>query len=254
MEISDARKERLRKLIDYFLYGTKFLHEYDPAQDRVQIPLYKSSVLEFKRIARSLFPKGSDSRRDLDALSVDSTDFWSLLAVHSELYFLIMDVQEVIESKNAASVSPPTASLKRFLRAKDLPPVEEEFERCQAYVKSDPRAAITGACSIFESVCKVYIEDNNLQMPSNKSIMPLWKAVRAHVGLSPSSRGISEVNKMLNGLVSVLQSIGSFRTHAGSAHGRGRNQPRVDSKHARLAVLASYTVMTFVLETWLQTN
>jgi Abortive infection C-terminus len=44
--------------------------------------------------------------------------------------------------------------------------------------------------------------------------------------------------------------IGSFRTQGGSAHGRGRRTCEPLARHARLAIHASYPLVTFFLETW----
>ncbi|MXX23386.1 MAG: abortive infection family protein [Rhodospirillales bacterium] len=55
---------------------------------------------------------------------------------------------------------------------------------------------------------------------------------------------------MLSGLASVVDGVGSLRTHIGSAHGRGRKSYSVHARRARLAVHASHTLVAFVLETW----
>jgi Abortive infection C-terminus len=44
--------------------------------------------------------------------------------------------------------------------------------------------------------------------------------------------------------------IGSFRTHGGSAHGRGRRTYEPLACHARLAIHASHTLVTSFLEIW----
>jgi hypothetical protein len=65
---------------------------------------------------------------------------------------------------------------KQVLKDRDLAGVDKEFERALANVEKDPPAAITAACSILESLFKVYIEDNNaIEMPTDQSLKPLWK-------------------------------------------------------------------------------
>ena len=51
-------------------------------------------------------------------------------------------------------------SLKQILKDRDLAGVDKEFERALANIDKDPPAAITAACSILESLFKVYIKDN----------------------------------------------------------------------------------------------
>lgn len=55
------------------------------------------------------------------------------------------------------SVSQPSKSLDEILRERNLPELNQEFERAISSVDSDPPAAVTAACSILESLCKVYI-------------------------------------------------------------------------------------------------
>ena len=121
-------------------------------------------------------------------------------------------------------------------------------------VETDPPAAITAACSILESLCKVYIEDNDLEMPSKQSITPLWKVVSKDLGFDPSAVEDGDLKKILSGLTSAVDGIGSLRTHTGSAHGHVKKSYRIQARHARLAIHASHTLVVFVLETWAHRN
>lgn len=56
----------------------------------------------------------------------------------------------------------PSRSLETIIWARDLPAIQVGFERALATVERDPPSAVTAACSIIESLCKVYIEDNHL--------------------------------------------------------------------------------------------
>ena len=64
----------------------------------------------------------------------------------------------------------PTKSLNQVLKDRDLSGVDREFERALLNVEKDPPAAITAACSILESLFKVYIEDEGIEMPSDQSL------------------------------------------------------------------------------------
>jgi hypothetical protein len=150
-----------------------------------------------------------------------------------------------------ASTALPTKSLTQVLKDRDLTAVDKEFERALANIESDPPTAITAACSILESLFKVYIEDTpGVDMPADQSLKPLWKAVSKHIGLDPASVEDEDVKKVLSGLNSIVDGIGSLRTHIGSAHGRGRQGYRLQGRHARLAIHASHTLVGFFIETW----
>ena len=54
-----------------------------------------------------------------------------------------------------ASSGTPTRSLQMIIRERDMGGLEREFERALASVESDPPAAVTAACAIIESLCKI---------------------------------------------------------------------------------------------------
>jgi hypothetical protein len=94
-----------------------------------------------------------------------------------------------------ANTALPTKSLTQVLKARDLTEVDKEFERALANVASDPPAAITAACALLESLFKVYIEDNSLDMPGEQSLKPLWKVASKHIGFDPSAVEDDDIKK-----------------------------------------------------------
>lgn len=142
-----------------------------------------------------------------------------------------------------------TKTLLSQFQEKRLDSVQIEFERALQHAVADPAAAITAASSMIESVCKVYLEDRGIPLPARQDIGHLWKAVSNDVGFDPGSKEDNDVRKVLSGLISVVTGIGALRTHAGSAHGRGRRKYKLEPRHARLAIHASQTVVAFLLET-----
>lgn len=150
----------------------------------------------------------------------------------------------------SAGVTITSRALDQILKSRDLAALEVEHQRALASVSSDPPAALTAACAILEALFKVYIQDEGIPLPKEQTLKPLWSAVQKHLGFDPASVEDDDLRRILGGLSSVVDGIGALRTHAGSAHGRGRMRYNVQARHARLAVNASYTLTTFVLETW----
>lgn len=145
----------------------------------------------------------------------------------------------------------PSRTLETILRARDLTALTAEFTRAETALASDPAAALLAACAILEAFCKVYIEDNpGLEMPATATIKPLWATVQKHLGLDPAAMVDDDLKRILGGLSSVVDGLGAARTHASSAHGRGRNAYKVEARHARLAVNSAHTLAVFLLETW----
>jgi hypothetical protein len=87
-------------------------------------------------------------------------------------------------------------------------------------------------------------------------VQGLYKAVREPLGLSPGKEDVSPeiaggVRAILGGFENAaVQGIGTLRTHAGDAYGRGRGFRRLDSRIARLAIHAASGIALFVIETW----
>lgn len=144
----------------------------------------------------------------------------------------------------------PSKTLSELIRGRDFPSIHREFDRALESVQAKPREAVSAAANILESIFKTYIEDNGLTMPDKRDLQPVFKVVRAHLGLDPSSIEDSDLQRIITGLFAVVDGIGALRTHASSAHSEGRKGYRLEPRHARLAVNGAHTVATFVMETW----
>jgi len=150
----------------------------------------------------------------------------------------------------AGGKAPPVADLNDTLRRRDLPALDLEFKRALASLESDPPAAVTAACSLLESLFKMILDEEGVQLPAKQTIKPLWSAVQDKLGLNPASINDNDIRRILSGLTSVVDGIGALRTHAGSAHGHGTQRYKLVTRHARLAVHAAHTLCLFVIETW----
>lgn len=151
---------------------------------------------------------------------------------------------------NLAGSGITSKTLVDYFKAGDFSSIEAEFNRCISNVESDPHAAITASCSIIESLCKTYIETFQLAFPSKQTVMPLWKTVQQNIGLSIDPTLQEDQKKILQGLASIVDGIGAYRTHIGSAHGRGLTPPTIHPSEARLAINASHSLVTFIMERW----
>jgi hypothetical protein len=141
-----------------------------------------------------------------------------------------------------------TKTLEDYLRSGDFKSVEVEFERAISNINTDPHASITAASAIIESVLKYYIERNSLVMPNKMNIGPLWQTVRSALTLNPDKQLSDDQKKILTGITSIIDGVGAFRSHIGSAHGRGESPPIITASDARLAVNVAHSVVTFIME------
>jgi hypothetical protein len=149
-----------------------------------------------------------------------------------------------------AGANSATRTLADFLRAGDYASIDAEFGRALEQLDRDPHAAITAACSIIEASCKTYLETLGADLPTQQTVVPLWRAVLPHLGLNVNLMISDDQKRILSGLASVVDGVGAYRTHIGSAHGRGVSPPPIEVSDARLAVNAAHTLVTFVMERW----
>lgn len=146
--------------------------------------------------------------------------------------------------------TPSTKTLTDLLNAGDFSSIEVEFERAIKHLDQDPHASITASSSIIEALCKTYIETFGLNMPTKQTIKPLWGVVLKNLGLNSNSTLRDDQIRTLQGLSSIVDGVGAYRTHIGSAHGRGISPPKISVAEARLAVNAAHSLVIFVMELW----
>lgn len=146
--------------------------------------------------------------------------------------------------------STPVISLEQHVRKRNIESVNLEFDRAIANLETNPREAVSAACNILESVFKVYIEENGLEMPKKQDLKPTWSIVRDSLNFNPASVEDRDLKEILSSLAGVVSGVGALRTHASSAHGGGKKVYRLAPRHARLAVHSAHTIALFVLESW----
>lgn len=160
------------------------------------------------------------------------------------------DLKYLQGGRIVTSLGAPTRTLEEFIRDRDAPSIEHEFQRAMANVESSPREAVSAASNILESLCKIYIVEEKLEMPAKQDLKPIWTVVRKHLGFNPGVLEDRDLQTILTGLFAVVDGIGALRTHASSAHGAGKKTYKLEPRHARLAIHASHTVALYVLESW----
>lgn len=160
------------------------------------------------------------------------------------------DLQYVRGGCIIGSIGSPSRSLDDFIRDLDIPALDQEFTRALSNVEINPREAVSAASNILESVCKVYIAEENLDVPLKQDLKSVWSVVRKDLGFDPSVVEDKDLKVILTGLFAIVEGIGALRTHASSAHGAGKVSYKLEPRHARLAIHSAHTVTLFVLESW----
>lgn len=147
-----------------------------------------------------------------------------------------------------AGSTPISKTLEDYLKSGDFSSIEKEFGRAVENIHRDPHAAITAACAIIEATLKFYIENFRLAMPSKLNVIPLWTVVQPHLNLNADATLAADQHKVLKGISSIIDGVGAFRSHIGSAHGRGSCPPGIVVAEARLVVNSAHTLVVFIME------
>lgn len=163
-------------------------------------------------------------------------------------------LQYVKGGKVVGSLGTPSRTLEEFIQERDTSSIDQEFSRALINVESSPREAVSAASNILESICKVYISEEGLDMPAKQDLKPVWTIVRKHLGFDPSVVEDQDLQQVLSGMIAVVEGLGALRTHASSAHGAGKKSYKLEPRHARLAIHAAHTVALFILESWRSKN
>lgn len=141
-----------------------------------------------------------------------------------------------------------TKTLEDYLKSGDFSSIDNEFNRAVKNINSDPHASITASNSIIEATLKLYIERFNLVLPKSLNVGSLWVTVKPKLILSSDATLSDDKHKILKGISSIIDGVGAFRSHIGSAHGRGANPPDISTSEARLMVNIAHTIVIFIME------
>ncbi|MDO8909505.1 MAG: abortive infection family protein [Pseudohongiella sp.] len=147
-----------------------------------------------------------------------------------------------------AGSTPISKTLEDYLKSGNFSSIEKEFERAVEHIQTDPHASVTAACSIIESALKFYIERFSLVEPNKLNVLPLWAVVQPHLRLNANATLAADQHKVLKGISSIIDGVGAFRSHIGSAHGRGSSPPSIVVAEARLVVNVAHTLVIFIME------
>ncbi len=121
-------------------------------------------------------------------------------------------------------LNPASKDLEFIIQERNLQSLLIEYERARDSVELDPPVAITAATAIFESFCKVYIDEENIPFPPRQTAHELWKIVREHLNISQKTgKQDDEFKSIINGLESIVNGFVTLRIVRGQHMGKAKN-------------------------------
>lgn len=147
-------------------------------------------------------------------------------------------------------LSPASRTLSELIKNKDVESINRKFCRALENLNTNPLDAISAACNILESIFKVYISEKGLEKPNKQTLSELWTIVKGNFNFGLEQLEQQDLHKIHSGIVSIMNGIAAIRTHASSAHGRGKEFNIPEIRQAMLVVNAAHSLAVYILETW----
>jgi len=131
--------------------------------------------------------------------------------------------------------------------------ISKQIKRMESAVNDDPDLAIGTAKELVETCCKTILADRKIPISSTDDIPKLTKATFKALNLVPedvheATRGADVIKRLLSNLGTIGNGIAELRGLYGTGHGKEASAGGLKSRHARLAVGAAATLVTFLFD------
>ena len=110
--------------------------------------------------------------------------------------------------------------------------------------------AITAARTLLESVCKTILDDLGVHYASKDDLPALYRKTAEALTLAPSEYGDEAIRRILGGITTAVEGVGSLRNRHGDAHGQGRAVYRLSERHSTLVVNLAGALALFLVQTF----
>jgi hypothetical protein len=124
----------------------------------------------------------------------------------------------------------------------------------QSTCDTDPALAIGTAKELIETVCKTILGERGVDVDTNWSVIQLVKETRESLQVMPENirgdaKGEKTIKSVLGSLGAIAHGIAELRNDYGTGHGKHGRHAGLQPRHARLAVLSTAALVTFLLDT-----
>lgn len=112
----------------------------------------------------------------------------------------------------------------------------------------EPAESLTKSSSYVESICKHILAELDTPLPSQQVMTSLIAECVKVLGLSEDAEADRDLKALVGGIKSVCQSIGTLRTHFGTAHGKAPGAYMVNEHYARLVNTSAAAISVFLIQ------
>jgi hypothetical protein len=144
--------------------------------------------------------------------------------------------------------------LKKTAAAFDARHLAEQIHRIEQSIETDPALAIGTAKELVETACKTILAERGKAVNGTPEMAPLTKQTLKELRLVPEgipdeTRGSDVIRRILQNLGAIGNGLAELRGLYGTGHGKDGKAEGLRARHAKLAVGAASTFVTFLFET-----
>ena len=154
---------------------------------------------------------------------------------------------------------PAVADLNIHAHTLDSQYLAQQIKRMNEAVNNDPDLAVGTAKELLETCCKTILNERGIIPKGKMSISDLTKRTSKELKLLPDdipekARGKKTIQRLLSNLGTIGICLEELRDIYGTGHGKVGNNKGLSPRHAKLAVGAVATLVTFLFETHMETK
>ena len=231
-----------------YLQNLLIVHATGGGADDGEYKILRGQLMENSTLA-SVLPKCVRTCRDL-------SQFWGFIKFEYGTYaerrqFLWAEFRPLLDHLEGRNKKPADASISGRLKSFDADGVHAVWAKAIERRSADPEGAITAARTLLETVCKHILDAQGVQYDAAKIDLPeLYRLTSKELRLAPGQHTEDTFKKILGGVTSVVNELGSLRNRLGDAHGQGNRPVKPAVRHAELAVNLAGSMALFLVDTF----
>ena len=154
---------------------------------------------------------------------------------------------------------PSLEDIKEAASEFDARYLSEQIRRIEQAVDTDPALAIGTAKELVETCCRTILAERGKPVTGTPDLPMLTKQTLRELALVPEgvpeqAKGAEVIKRLLSNLASICQGLAEIRGLYGTGHGKDGSAQGIKPRHAKLAVGAAATLVTFLFETHKETK
>lgn len=137
--------------------------------------------------------------------------------------------------------------------------ITDQIRRMEESIENDPSLAIGTAKEFIESCCKTILAERDKPVSGSPDFPTLIRQTLKELELTPddipdATRGNEVIKRLLQNLSTIGNNLSELRNLYGTGHGKHGKAKGLTTRHAKLAVGAASTLITFLFDTHMESK